>query len=1064
MSPGSSSTPTSSTAQDRHRLPSRMSALRLDDVLSPHPTPSSAVEQPELQMGPSSAGSEHLRSAPLASTPHRISVGENVSLKRCTSGMTDESSALEDRPDEYSVQETPSTMQTSISSITAPQTNVSDGFTTSATLESDPDPPLSRRKSAKGKAPSTGAGAICTDDENDPVLHLRPQSTPVSRPRETEDPEPVPNPALGGHPLVRGTLDAYARAKEKSRLVKYSAGWVETLSRPVLSRVGGVLGETNVQQFNGFARRQLDWLYPTCSSESFSRRESNLDETMIGPEGEALVQSLSSSLVPEEYKAIKLMIQEQLHTSWNHLSVQEQQAQVRQVWLYVLHTRRPDLACPASTAFRTAVKEKRGKGPSNMPSFGQELPPLNKGKSTDPHSPYSGNLKAGQGQSSQFPGLPAMSETRVGERPTLPPLSSTIPRTGNSSSHNQLPSRISGHQRELAAAAVLGRANGLQRMLTDAGVSGGRVSGALASRPETLKSLQYCLKWLQYGTAHLEHHLTSVRDVMVQINHGEVSTPSVSMEQALALAPCAAPPQLAVSLVQIKHEVVGTIRSVVNVVSTYAGAALPSSARNFVKGSLLSLPARWTSITSAQSGASSAGQPGSVAGAATGQTAGACDSGGAMDGGQEIHSAAMTANQVFVLAVESLDILRNVAVVFGESLDKVDLWMNRICAVGLQRKRALEDALREGNSVAGMDRKTDGPTTRLPMASSPTASTSSKPLPSTSSSASISTFTPGDPGILSRSRISGYSPHTRRRFSVQAHARSAHVHTLPPLFGSSAVNTPEAPAAPSPEEGSWVRRQSPENTNLYHLESPGSKRRRTLPSLASDYESANDARQHGHGRIGAQGSTPTRGNSPRRGNSPSMRPSYSSHSSHPYPSERRWSSQGSALSGTIRSRSIRSPESGASTPTPTFTSPSHHTVPSSTFHWPHQVHQAPPFAQPFSGPGTPTKPPSLMSAPMTPTSSDQSLAKTPTSPHTVPSSILSSPGARAPAMNMNTIPTSATLLRKRPSGSSRLSMSGRSMPSVLENAEDKIEIPIDTEMGREMTTEQGSPEGAQTPS
>lgn len=62
---------------------------------------------------------------------------------------------------------------------------------------------------------------------------------------------------------------------------------------------------------------------------------------------------------------------------------------------------------------------------------------------------------------------------------------------------------------------------------------------------------------------------------------------------------------------------------------------------------------------------------------------------------QQVAATAQAANRVLTLAVESLDILRSVTVVFGESLDRADLWVERLRVLGLQRKRAHEQAAAE---------------------------------------------------------------------------------------------------------------------------------------------------------------------------------------------------------------------------------------------------------------------------------------------------------------------------------------------------------------------------------
>ncbi|CAO1627877.1 unnamed protein product [Parajaminaea phylloscopi] len=216
-------------------------------------------------------------------------------------------------------------------------------------------------------------------------------------------------------------------------------------------------------------------------------------------------------------------------------------------------------------------------------------------------------------------------------------------------------------------------------MLVEAGATAGGLSAAMSE--ESMKSLKYCLQWLQYATAHIEHQITVLRDLIVKLNHGELELTSPAAQ----------------NLTQIKGDVVNTIRSVVDVVGKYAGGALPEPARVSVKAFILSLPARWATVNRAPAltntssfggspaspsfspahlgGSSSASSPPSSSGATAAMTAAAT---------------AQAANRVLTLAVESLDILRSVTVVVGESLDRADLWVERLRMLGIQRKRQHE--------------------------------------------------------------------------------------------------------------------------------------------------------------------------------------------------------------------------------------------------------------------------------------------------------------------------------------------------------------------------------------
>ena len=243
---------------------------------------------------------------------------------------------------------------------------------------------------------------------------------------------------------------------------------------------------------------------------------------------------------------------------------------------------------------------------------------------------------------------------------------------------------------EMQASKASGSSNGGSgwgSMLVEAGVTAGGLSAAMSE--ESMKSLKYCLQWLQYATAHIEHQITILRDLIVKLNHGELDLSSPASQNLSA----------------IKGDVVNTIRGVVDVVGKYAGGALPEPARSSVKAFILSLPARWATVNRAPSTIDSQGRQGAFG---TSPASPSFSSEHMSDisrsssslstssiARQQAAATAVAANRVLTLAVESLDILRSVTVVFGESLDRADLWVERLRVLGLQRKRAHEQAAAE---------------------------------------------------------------------------------------------------------------------------------------------------------------------------------------------------------------------------------------------------------------------------------------------------------------------------------------------------------------------------------
>ena len=167
------------------------------------------------------------------------------------------------------------------------------------------------------------------------------------------------------------------------------------------------------------------------------------------------------------------------------------------------------------------------------------------------------------------------------------------------------------------------------------------------------------------------------------------------------------------TLNDVKRDVVDTIRQVVDIVSKYAGGALPEPARQRVRGFILHLPQRWASAsrqgpeptqpypastgkrrsgrygynTAEGSSASnpypapaSLSRPGSpthsrttsVTGRHPRSTPSVTGSPTVTSNGMSAIAANQAAQRILTLATESLDMIRGVTGVFKESLDRAD--------------------------------------------------------------------------------------------------------------------------------------------------------------------------------------------------------------------------------------------------------------------------------------------------------------------------------------------------------------------------------------------------------
>lgn len=169
-------------------------------------------------------------------------------------------------------------------------------------------------------------------------------------------------------------------------------------------------------------------------------------------------------------------------------------------------------------------------------------------------------------------------------------------------------------------------------------------------------------------------------------------------EQADILASASA----SAHLVQIKHDVVDTIRKVVEVVSKYAGAALPEQAKKYVRQSILGLPVKWASAVEGGNSSRSErrGSVGTASSAGTPRAERMEDPRMEKENGDSsiehreytevevVAAAAPTpllnsvlrptedaAERVLTFAVESLDMLKSVTQIFGESVEKAEAYV-----------------------------------------------------------------------------------------------------------------------------------------------------------------------------------------------------------------------------------------------------------------------------------------------------------------------------------------------------------------------------------------------------
>ncbi|KAF9328016.1 hypothetical protein BG006_008761 [Podila minutissima] len=188
-------------------------------------------------------------------------------------------------------------------------------------------------------------------------------------------------------------------------------------------------------------------------------------------------------------------------------------------------------------------------------------------------------------------------------------------------------------------------------------VGSASAAGVAIFSEESMKSLKYCLQWLQYAVQHIDHQIGLLRAFLVSLANPSQNTEIVPSTAASTLA-------------SIKKEVVETLRKVINVVSRYAGACLPDQAKINVRQFILSMPVRWATLNNESVPSTPVGSP----------------SLGPVDRSPEhaaLNDTAERATKVLIFANESSDMLRSVSTIFKDSVDKAESWMDKLRYVGM---------------------------------------------------------------------------------------------------------------------------------------------------------------------------------------------------------------------------------------------------------------------------------------------------------------------------------------------------------------------------------------------
>lgn len=211
---------------------------------------------------------------------------------------------------------------------------------------------------------------------------------------------------------------------------------------------------------------------------------------------------------------------------------------------------------------------------------------------------------------------------------------------------------------------------------------------SVAMSEESLRSLKYCLGWLRWANEHIGKVVLALKAVLEQHDHSSESSTSGAITGTnwtypnenegqfgqLIIRTDAERSALNAKIAELKNDVLKTLKEVVDIVSKYAGGALPENARVLVRRHLTSLPRRFR-LASTRNG----------------------------ENGANISSpwdkeVTEGANRVMVLAKEGLDMMAQVSGVLDGTIASAEEWCER-----LGRKKREESEVAMGVPATNME-------------------------------------------------------------------------------------------------------------------------------------------------------------------------------------------------------------------------------------------------------------------------------------------------------------------------------------------------------------------------
>ncbi|KAF8644887.1 hypothetical protein AX16_008216 [Volvariella volvacea WC 439] len=429
----------------------------------------------------------------------------------------------------------------------------------------------SDRRSSQAQNTASSPSTASTSSPRSPSPYRSSPTTSMdahSPPQQVDNPPPTNFVSRVTHlPLVNSAWRVYEQGKASSRVVKYGAEMMEssvkTISRPVIDRIPAQWDEFACRQLNKIERYRR----PSTSNPegpSFSSARPQQENVTVTPADSATSQDQERGRTRLKTKTL------------DGSAVDDRDASMmRQDFL------------PPPTESDSTYRSRDDRIPAwreaTSPFVHPPPPPPDLPSDYERDYPRDRSTQSQQGQNQTASSSSPRRETQVVQR-----------------------SRWQ---------AVLLEAGGLSAALSE----------------ESMRRLKYCLQWLLYATAHIDAQILILRDFIASLQplpsasssssssgarHGSSSSSSSSLGD-----PAISSMHMR-TLTDVRKDIVNTVKQVVDIVSKYAGGALPEPARNRVRGFILKLPQRWANRAGVPVPASAGDEDGGGGGGGSGSGSG----------------------------------------------------------------------------------------------------------------------------------------------------------------------------------------------------------------------------------------------------------------------------------------------------------------------------------------------------------------------------------------------------------------------------------------------------------